>query len=256
MNLTTVFLLLQLPTGTIHGEVRADSSLEVVPFATVEVAELGRTAVADAHGYFLIPQVPEGSWTVRVRALGYRDLAREVRLTAGSSLELELRMVREPVAIAGVSVEVARGAADAVGPPPVRLDPATIRFAPGLAEADVLRTVQILPAVQAMSDFSSALYMRGGASDQNLITLDGVPLFNAYHLGGLFSAFTPEAVGSVEVVPGALSASEQDRLSGAVHVRTREGARDRIHGSGAIGLISSRAALDGPVPPAPSRSPE
>lgn len=70
--------------------------------------------------------------------------------------------------------------------------------------------------------------------------LNGVPLFNPFHLAGLFSAFDPEATESIEIVPGAFPARVGDRLSSAIDVRTREGGRDRVRGGGALGLISSR----------------
>lgn len=89
--------------------------------------------------------------------------------------------------------------------------------------------------------------MRGGSSDQTLITLDGIPVFNPYHLGGIFSAIDPDAVATVDVHPGGLPASLGDRLSGAVEIWTREGGKDRIRGQGGVSLISTRAGVDGPL---------
>jgi outer membrane receptor protein involved in Fe transport len=117
-----------------------------------------------------------------------------------------------------------------------------------VAEPDVLRGLQTLPAVAAISDYSSALYVRGGSADQNLITLDGIPLFNPYHLGGVFSAIGMDAVSTVEVWPGALPAQTGDRLSSAVAIHTRNGGQDRVRASGSVGLISTQLTVDGPLP--------
>ncbi|NIQ54184.1 MAG: TonB-dependent receptor, partial [Gammaproteobacteria bacterium] len=78
--------------------------------------------------------------------------------------------------------------------------------------------------------------------------LDGAPLFNPYHLGGLFSAIDPDAIATLEVMPGGMPASEGDRASGVVKVWTRDGGRDRLRGHGALGLVSSRLGVDGPLP--------
>jgi hypothetical protein len=97
-----------------------------------------------------------------------------------------------------------------------------------------------------MSDYSTALYVRGGSADQNAILLDGVPLFNPYHVAGLFSAIASDAVSWVDVWPGGLPASASDRLSSVVAINTREGGKDRVRTSGGIGLLSTAATVDGP----------
>jgi hypothetical protein len=155
------------------------------------------------------------------------------------------------VGIAAVEVVAERhgaGGTVAAGPPAFVVTPATIRRLPALAEADVFRAVQSLPSVAAISDFSSALYVRGGAPDHNLLLLDGAPLFNPYHLGGMFAAIDPDAVASVEVLPGAFPAASGDRLASVINIWTRDGGRDRPRGHGSLGLISSRAGVDGPLP--------
>jgi hypothetical protein len=133
------------------------------------------------------------------------------------------------------------------GPPAVRVQSGALRTVPGLAEPDVLRSLQTLPSVAAMSDFSSALYVRGGAADQSMINLDGIPLFNPYHVGGIFSAIPVDAVSTVDLWPGAMPARAGDRLSGTVNVHTRDGARNGTRASGGIGLISSHVTVDGPL---------
>jgi hypothetical protein len=108
--------------------------------------------------------------------------------------------------------------------------------------------LQIMPSVAAASDFSSALYIRGGSPDQSVVLVDGAPVFNPYHLGGIFSAIDPDAIATLELLPGGMPAGEADRASGVVKVWTRDGGRDRVRGHGAIGLVSSRLGFDGPLP--------
>lgn len=249
MLLATV-LLLMLPDASVHGAVRAAGSREPVPSAVVQITELGRSAHVDARGYYVLAGVRPGRWRVRATAPGYADAEREVVVPSSGTVVADFDLAPRPVEIQGLEVRAREGtpAAAEAGPGAVRLDRELLHAMPAFAEVDVLRALQSLPSVGTASDFSSALYVRGGSPDQTLVLLDGVPLFNPYHLGGLFAAIDPDAVASVDLLPGALPARVGDRLSGLVDIRTRDGGRDRVRGSGSVGLISARAGVDGPLP--------
>ncbi|HEX2167680.1 MAG TPA: TonB-dependent receptor [Longimicrobiales bacterium] len=241
--------------ATLQGTVRADGTREPVAHAVVRIDELGRSAMAGPEGYFVIAGIPEGRWRLTASALGYATVDLTVVSSGKGSIRLDIVLPRSPVPLGEIPVEseAARtpntvSPMPGPGPGPARLAGAgQLKYLPGLAEPDVLRAVQQLPSVSAISDFSSALYVRGGAADQNLITLDGVPLFNPYHLGGIFSAVNADAIAGVDVWAGALPAREGDRLSSAVRMSTRDGGRDRTRMSGAVGLISSNVTMDGPL---------
>lgn len=243
-------LLLLLQAGSLTGTVRAEGTRQPVPHATVEIPQLSRRVASDREGRFEIPQVPAGDWQLHVTAPGFIRFVTEVRVVEAGSVRLDVELAREAVEVAGIEVRsrTGSGAAAQAGTSSWRLDPRQIHATPALAEVDVLRTVQTLPSVSAVSDFSSALYVRGGSPDQTMVRLDGVPLFNPYHLGGIFAAIDPDAVASVDLLAGAMPARAGDRLSGIVDIRTRTGSRDSTHASGSIGLLSSRATVDGPLP--------
>lgn len=235
----------------LSGTVRAEASLEPIAHARVEVRELGRQVVADQHGYYAFPDLPAGRWTVHAEALGFRAVERTIGVQADDRQHrLDFVLAVEPLPLAGIDVVAGyQGSATAgIGPAAAVLDAATIDLVPAIAEADVFRTIQALPSVGAASDFSSALYVRGGSPDQTLVLLDGAPLFNPYHLAGLFAAVDPDAVANVEVLPGAFPARVGDRLSGVVSIWTRDGGRDRMRAHGGLGLVSSRAGINGPLP--------
>jgi hypothetical protein len=236
-------------TGTVHGSVRVAETLEAVPHATITIPALGRSGASDGRGYWVITGVPAGRHRVVAEALGHEPGEAEVDVPAGGSVRVDLVLAVRPIALGGLDV---RGRAPTLhseaGPPPARITLAELRSTPSLVERDVLRVVQALPSVRMASDFSSALYIRGGSPDQTAVTLDGVPLFNPYHLGGLFGAVNPDIVAGVDVWPGAMPATGEDRISGAVAIRTRDGGRDRVRGQGGVGLLSSRLSLDGPLP--------
>lgn len=242
----------QDPPGSIQGMVREEGTGAPIPAAVVALPELRRSARAGADGAFVLRGIPAGTWTVRATGLGHHPAEVMAVIPPGATLRLDLSLVARPVTLERVRVQGDAPAtvplADPAGPGATRMDAEALRATPAVFERDVMRAVQALPSVAAGSDFSSAPYIRGGSPDQTLVTLDGIPLYNPYHLGGLFSAVDPDAVESVDVLAGAFPASVGDRAAGAMDIRTREGGTDRIRSTGAIGLISTRVGLDGPLP--------
>jgi outer membrane receptor for ferrienterochelin and colicin len=116
-----------------------------------------------------------------------------------------------------------------------------------LGEADVLKAFQLTPGVQSGVEGSNGLYIRGGSPDQNLILIDGVPVYNVSHLFGLFSVFNTDAIQSATLIKGGLPARYGGRLSGLVDIKMKEGNNQTFHGEGAIGLIFSKLTLEGPI---------
>ena len=116
-----------------------------------------------------------------------------------------------------------------------------------LGEADILKTIQLMPGVQAGTEGFSGLYVRGGGPDQNLILLDGIPVYNADHLLGVFSIFTPEAVKKVTLFKSSFPARYGGRLSSIVDVRTNDGDMKRYHGALSIGTLTDKIHLEGPI---------
>lgn len=98
-----------------------------------------------------------------------------------------------------------------------------IRRLPGLAEPDVIRAVQALPGVVASSDFSTKMYVRGSASDENLILFDNAVVYSPAHFGGLFSTFLADAVGGLDFYKGGFDPYWGDRLASVLTVRSKDG---------------------------------
>ncbi len=116
-----------------------------------------------------------------------------------------------------------------------------------LGESDVLKAIQLLPGVQGGNEGFAGLYVRGGGPDENLITLDGVPIYNVDHMLGLFSVFQPEAVKKVTLYKGSFPARYGGRVSSILDIRTNDGNMKETHGLLSIGLISDRFHLEGPI---------
>jgi hypothetical protein len=116
-----------------------------------------------------------------------------------------------------------------------------------LGEKDVFKILQLLPGVKTGGEGSSGLYVRGGGPDQNLILLDGVPVYNASHLFGFFSVFNSDALSSVTMIKGGFPARYGGRISSVLDMRMKEGNLKHYNVEGSVGIISSRILVEGPL---------
>ncbi len=116
-----------------------------------------------------------------------------------------------------------------------------------MGETDLIKALQLLPGVQSGMEGTSGLYVRGGGPDQNLILLDGVPVYNVNHLFGFFSVFNTDAIQNVTLIKGGFPARYGGRLSSVLDIRMKEGNMNSFHGEGSVGLISSKLTLEGPI---------
>jgi hypothetical protein len=118
-----------------------------------------------------------------------------------------------------------------------------LRSTPTFVEPDVLRSIQLLPGIETRSDYTAGFNVHGGEADQSLVLIDGFPIYNPYHLGGLFSTFIDPMVGGVELRKGALPSQYGGRLSGALDVVSAEPTGDGLHGTVDVSLLSSIASI-------------
>ncbi|RMF07746.1 MAG: hypothetical protein D6762_06970, partial [Candidatus Neomarinimicrobiota bacterium] len=131
-------------------------------------------------------------------------------------------------------------------PSRVTLSTREIKSLPALAEPDLFRTLQAMPGVLSPSEFSTGLVIRGGNTDQNLILLDGITVYNPSHLGGVFSNFILDAVKDAELIKGGYNAEYGGRLSAVLNVTSREGNRKKFTGHNSISILSAQTTLEGP----------
>ncbi|ASZ09737.1 TonB-dependent receptor [Chitinophaga pendula] len=116
-----------------------------------------------------------------------------------------------------------------------------------LGEADILRTIQSLPGVSGGMDGVGGINVRGGSPDQNLILLDGTPVFNSTHLLGIFSVFNADAVKNTDLYKGAFPARFGGRLSSVIDIAMKDGDMKEYHGEVALGLIAAKMMVEGPI---------
>jgi len=249
--MTTALLLVALQQATLAGVVRDSIDLEPVAFAQVSVVagDAAGAASSDRFGAFVIPDVPSGQgFRLQVTAFGYEPWVRSYDRLPVEPVRVLLRPA--PVALEGIEVLTQGRAGD-----PISLsrdafvvDSALMRTLPTILETDGLRATAVSPSASAPSDYAAIPYVRGGTSEGTPVLLDGVRLFNAFHLGGFLSAVNAEVVERATLLPGyGADVLEVGSLSGAIDIATRDGARDGRHMAGSVGLASSRLSVEGPV---------
>ncbi len=199
----------------------------------------------DRYGRFALLVEP-GFARLSVSHLGYETLHIELAVQDGNPLDIVL--APRPVELDAIAVSAQRTGLSPVGTDLLHLTPEEIERVPALAgETDLVRAIQLMPGVSAGREGSAGLFVRGGSPDQNLILLDGTPVYNATHLLGFLSTFSPDAVRSAALTKGAGSARYGGRLSSVVDVNLREGDRNERRTRGAIGLVSARVTTEGPI---------
>jgi hypothetical protein len=252
--LTCVATSVAAQQGTVQGHVRDDEGAAVRGVIVTVLRDSAIVAGTDTDdlGSFRIGSVAPGSYELRVAGLGYDEHAERVTVAAGGTVDLEVTLVRRAIELEGISVDAIasreRIRFEQLGGATVReLRAAELRAVPGVAEADPIRAVEVLPGVVSTSDFSASFNVRGGAQDQNLILLDGIPIYSPFHLGGLFSVFNVDMIDRVELQSGGFAAEHGGRVSSVLEIESDPG-DERFGVDAAISLLASRAAVGGLLP--------
>lgn len=228
---------------SVFGTVSDASSGEVLIGATLFDPESGKGYVTNSYGYFAITGIVD-SIRVKVSFIGYQT--ESVSLTPGS-IPVSIKLIPQSAEIEEVViVHGANNRSKSHGQ--VTISSIDLKNTPVLlAEKDVLKTIQLLPGIQQNSEGTSNFSVRGGSHDQNLMLIDGIPVYNINHLWGFVSVFNTEAVNNVSFYKGGIPANYGGRLSSVVDVMLREGNYDRTTGKISLGLISSKFTLEGPL---------
>ena len=241
--------------ATLDGFVRSEEGEESIAYARVSLlpdsARAGKAvagALSNSSGYYAVTGVAPGRYLIRVEATGYAPFERFVSLGDGPA-HLDAALATAPFRIDAVTVQ-----GDSARPKEAKLTPAFVELSarrlarlPAAGEPDVIRSLQLLPGVQAASDLSSGLYIRGGGPDQVLILLDQIPLYNPTHAFGFFSTFNPDAIRDVTLYKGAYPAAYGGRLGSVLDVSDRDGNRKAFHGQGGVSVIAGRVTVEGPI---------
>ena len=244
-----LFLLAQLAfsqTFTIRGFVSDQSSGERLLSANVYDQKIHSGTITNNFGFYSLT-FPSGQYSIACSFVGYQTQIIEINLKKDTVIDFKLAVKAdmEEVIIMGQKIE-SQLTSTQMSRVEIQMD--KVQSLPAfLGEADVIKTIQLLPGVQSGTEGTSGLYVRGGGPDQNLILLDDVPVYNAEHLFGFFSVFNADAIKSVSFYKGGFPARFGGRLSSVLDIRMKDGNEKELHGNFAIGLIASKLNLEGPL---------
>jgi outer membrane receptor protein involved in Fe transport len=234
-------------SASLRGYVRDASTGETLLQANVVVQGAGRGTATNNAGYYTLRGLEPGTYTVAFSYIGFETATREVTLTAGEERRLDVELApaelqTEEVVVTGE--EEGEAIERQIGTD--RLSTAAITQLPSVLQPDVFRSLSLLPGVTTASDYSSNLYIRGGGPDQTLVLLDGTTVYNPTHFFGFFSTFNPDAIKDVQLYKGAYPAEYGGRLGGVVSIYNKDGNRRETTGGLTVGLLASRAYVEGP----------
>lgn len=208
-------------------------------------AQYGKTGtVTNDFGFYTLT-LPSNADSVKFVCLGYQSIT--VKLNAKDTT-LNVKLVPGIALKEAVVTARKETGAKATKMSAIEMPVNVIKNAPAIfGEPDVMKTLQLLPGVQGGVDGFAGLYVRGGGPDENLLLLDGIPVYNADHMLGIFSIFQTEAVKNVTLHKGAFPARYGGRISSIIDVRTKDGNMYETHGSVGVSMLCDKVHLEGPI---------
>ncbi|MFK7921989.1 MAG: TonB-dependent receptor [Bacteroidia bacterium] len=228
---------------TISGYVSDQQNGEKLLRATVQSPDQKIGTYTNDFGFFSL-SVPAGTMRLRVSYSGYE--AQSIAFIAETDSFIEFKLQTQ--SLEAVEIRAERQIEEETEMSVVDIPLRQIKAMPTLlGEVDVIRAVQMMPGVQSGNEGNTGLYVRGGGPDQNLILLDGAPLYYVSHLGGIFSVFNADALQQVRLIKGGFPARYGGRLSSVLDIRMKDGNLKKWEGTGNVGLIASRLLLQGPL---------
>jgi hypothetical protein len=237
--------------STISGFVQDKQTGETLIGANIFIKSLNRGGITNISGYYVIPQLRAGNYEITFSYVGYKSYSLKVSLKPNEEKDIDAKLeqveIREEEIV--ISADSSRTIDKLFNKPvsKIELSPAQIARIPRVIEADLLRTLQTLPGIVPLSDFSSAIYVRGGTPDQNLFMVDGTDVYNPEHAFGIFSTFNTDAIKKVEVYKGGFGAEYGGRLSSVINITNNDGNRNNFEGKASLSLLSLSTTFSSPI---------
>lgn len=254
VNLVVLFYLLFIAFPalaqqkyTLSGTITEENSNETLIGVTVAFPNLGTGVVTNEYGFYSIT-IPEGEYQLLVSYLGFEEIRQSINLDANTKIDFKLiekaEQLEEVVVTKNVEKMDIRKPQMSVN----TLSVETIKKIPViLGEADIIKSILLLPGVTNAGEGASGFNVRGGAVDQNLILLDEAIIFNSSHLFGFFSVFNPDAIKDIKLYKGGIPARYGGRVSSVLDIFQKEGNSKELKVNGGIGAVASRLLIEGPL---------
>ena len=244
---TSLELLAQ--TGTVRGFVYEETSGEPAMFSNVVLEGTKIGGVTDANGFFNLSKVPAGQYKLVVTYIGFESNEEIIEVKADKILDKKYYLSESSIQLNTVQLSAERQEAKtSVNTSIIKLTSKSLKKLPSIGgDADIAQYLQVLPGVVFTGDQGGQLYIRGGAPIHNVVLLDGMILYNAFHSIGLFSVFDTDVIKTADVYTGGFNAEYGGRISSVVDIKTRDGNKKRLAGKVAASTFGSKLLLEGPL---------
>lgn len=216
-----------------------------LPGAILLSSDSDKNAITNNNGEFEI-KLPVGAHSFQISFTGYETLAQKIELIEDGQLFVELFEETHTIDEVQVTGDISNASRAQMSM--AKVSSKQIKELPALmGEVDVIKSMVMIPGVKSTGELSAGFNVRGGNADQNLVLMEGSPVYNTSHLFGFFSMINPDAVNNVTLYKGGLPASYGDRVASIMEVGLKDGNREHLGLYGGIGIINSRLTLDGPL---------
>jgi len=236
--------------GGIRGFVTDSLSGEFLGFASIVVEDTRYAATTDKRGYYIISGLPAGKeYTLKIRYLGYKSKTIKTKVEKDSYARTDISLLPNTMELDEVTAygeKTRKSNATDIGLQNITIK--ELEYIPKGVETDILRSLQFVPGVKASSDVTAKFYVRGGSGDQNLITLDGVTLYNPYHAFGIFSIIDPDMINSLQFYKGGFTSEYGGRLSSVLNMSTKDGNKNQYSASASSSFLTGKFSAEGPIP--------
>ena len=232
---------------TLSGTVYDNSNNETLIGVSIYFPEINSGTTTNDYGFYSIT-VPKGTYKLQISYLGYSTRIENIKLIDKTSQNFKLTEETESLDEIIIESNVEKLNLKTPQMSVNNLTSSTIKQIPVvLGEADIIKSLILLPGVTSAGEGASGFNVRGGAADQNLILLDEAIVFNSSHLFGFFSVFNPDVIKNVKLYKGGIPAKYGGRLSSVLDIYQKEGNSKDFNITGGVGLVSSRLLIEGPL---------
>ena len=230
---------------TISGTIKSKLKGETIIGASIRTGNTG--TISNEYGFYSLT-LDKGAYVIEFSALAMKTKTEEIMLD--SNIVQNVFLEDEIKSLDSIVI-TSQSKARSISSPQMGVEKLSVKELKNIpvlfGESDILKTIQLLPGIKSAGDGNSGFYVRGGASDQNLILLDEAPIYNASHLLGFFSTFNSDAIKDMTMYKAGMPAQYGGRLSSVLDLRMNDGNNQDYNVSGGIGLISTRLNVEGPI---------
>jgi hypothetical protein len=236
--------------GTLRGVLVDSTTGEVLPFGNVLINSLKTGTTSNSQGYFLIPSIPANKYyKVSITYVGYKSKFIRVYILPNKITDIKVKLAPTNIMLQPVEKighrTVEKNETD-LGLQ--RISMRSVEMLPKGVESDIFRSLQYIPGVQSTGDVSARYYVRGSPSNENLVLLNGITIYNPFHAFGIFSVVDPDMINSVEFYKGGFPPEYGGRLSSVLNIITKDGNKNRLNAMASSSFITGKALLEGPIP--------